>query len=148
MVSRFYCIVEATSDEGQHYHKAKLFNDEAAMRVIAASSNPGVAKRQGRRVRGFDAKMWEEARVGVVERANRLKFQTGSVSGGPAGSLRAKLLATGNRELVEASPYDKVWGIGMKGDEAMDTPRSEWGQNLLGQVLMTIRAELKFDDEE
>ena len=62
-----------------------------------------------------------------------------------AAELRAKLLATGDRILAEASPRDNIWGIGMSAEAAKQN-RREWGQNLLGKALMDIRGLLRHEE--
>ena len=57
--------------------------------------------------------------------------------------LKTQLLATGEKVLVEASPYDKIWGIGFNKSDAL-TSKAKWGQNLLGKVLMEVRNKLKY----
>lgn len=63
-----------------------------------------------------------------------------------ADSLRAQLLATGDRELVEASPRDRIWGVGFAERNA-GANRHRWGQNLLGKALMDVRGRLRGEEE-
>lgn len=74
----------------------------------------------------------------IVTDGNMLKFTVSA----EAERLRAMLLATGERELVEASPRDRVWGVGF-GAERAARERARWGRNLLGVVLMDVRARLR-----
>jgi ribA/ribD-fused uncharacterized protein len=74
----------------------------------------------------------------IVEEGNYHKFTISE----DAESLRAMLLATGERELVEASPMDRIWGVGFAADNAGQN-RVRWGQNLLGKALMNVRAKLR-----
>lgn len=116
--------------------KARLFGDEEAARAALEARNPAEAKRAGRQVRGFDEAVWQERRFDIVVAANRAKF-----SQHPA--LRDFLLATGARVLVEASPTDRVWGIGLAAGDAKASNPLEWpGLNLLGFALMVARARL------
>lgn len=62
--------------------------------------------------------------------------------GGPV-ALKDLLLATKGHELAEASPFDAVWGIGLKAEEALTVSRAQWGENLLGKALMHVRSELE-----
>jgi ribA/ribD-fused uncharacterized protein len=73
-----------------------------------------------------------------VEDGNYYKFTVAE----DAAGLRALLLATGERELVEASPRDRIWGVGFKAENA-GVNRRRWGQNLLGKALMGVRARLR-----
>lgn len=74
----------------------------------------------------------------IVEEGNYLKFTVSE----DAESLRAMLLVTGERELVEASPRDRIWGVGFAEKDA-ERNRVRWGQNLLGKALMSVRARLR-----
>lgn len=117
--------------------KARLFGDEAIRAKILASASPRAHKALGRRVSGFDQAVWERSALDIVVRGNRAKF-----SQNPA--MRAALLATGDKLLVEASPLDKIWGVGLRADDPRVHDRATWrGQNLLGEALMRVRAELR-----
>ncbi|KAF7192140.1 N-glycosidase [Pseudocercospora fuligena] len=120
--------------------KARLFRDQPMMVKILQSTHPGKAKALGKQVRGFSEKIWLQHCDEVVEEGNMHKF--GSNEG-----LRRKLLATGNRELVEASPRDRVWGVGFDAAHA-ETNRSQWGQNRLALVLMRVRERLREEDRK
>ncbi|MFI6576602.1 NADAR family protein [Nocardiopsis sp. NPDC050513] len=123
----------------EHYMmagKARLFGDADAAGRIVAAEHPGEAKKIGREVRDFDQAVWEEARFGIVVDGNVAKF-------GQNPELRSFLLGTGRRVLVEASPRDRVWGIGMgAGNEDAGRPERWRGLNLLGFALMEARARL------
>ncbi|MGJ8670588.1 MAG: NADAR family protein [Oceanococcus sp.] len=116
--------------------KSRVFNDhEARNRVIAAES-PRAAKSAGREVRNFNQAIWETHRFGIVVEANLHKFSASE-------PLRSYLIGTGDRVLVEASPVDQIWGIGMNKNDAIGAHPSSWkGSNLLGFALMTVRDEL------
>ena len=87
-------------------------------------------------MRGFDEEVWQRERFGIVVRGNRLKFLQN-------GELGEKLRDTRGRELVEASPLDGVWGIGVGRAAAEGVGRENWwGMNLLGKALMVVREEL------
>lgn len=117
--------------------KARLFGDEETRRRIVAAPNPGAAKRFGREVRGFQDAVWEEARSAIVVRGNDAKFRQN-----PA--LGEFLIGTKDRVLVEASPVDRVWGIGLAADApGADNPEEWRGLNLLGFALMKVRAGLR-----
>ena len=93
-------------------------------------------KALGRQVRGFDAKVWDEIKLGVVLNASYLKFSQTT-------PLRDFLLQTVSKVLVEASPVDKIWGIGMSANEQNAQNPAKWrGQNLLGFALMRGRDEI------
>ncbi|KAL5377967.1 hypothetical protein DPSP01_009413 [Paraphaeosphaeria sporulosa] len=117
--------------------KARLFGDEDVARDILAADDPREQRALGRKVRNFDEKVWDKNKVRIVEEGNYLKFTISE----DAESLRAMLLATGERELVEASPMDRIWGVGFAEKNA-GVNRARWGQNLLGRALMNVRRRL------
>jgi hypothetical protein len=116
--------------------KARLFGDSAALATILEARTPAAAKAAGRTVRGYSEDAWAAARYGVVVAGNMAKFTQND-------QLGAYLLTTGSRVLVEASPFDRVWGIGLaKDDERAATPSRWRGLNLLGFALMEVREQL------
>lgn len=123
----------------EHYmmaEKARLFGDETAAAHVLRSDHPGEAKALGARVTGFDEGVWEAHRFDIVVRGNMAKF-------GQNKELREYLLGTGKRVLVEASPLDRIWGIGLSADADGAEEPSRWrGLNLLGFALMQVRAAL------
>jgi len=125
-----------TAEHWMMASKARLFADDDALERILACRTPAEAKALGRAVRRYDEDAWSRARFDAVVRGNVAKF-------GQHDDLRAFLLATGDRVLVEASPRDVVWGIGVgKDDPRARDPRRWRGQNLLGFALMEARARL------
>ncbi|WP_437036702.1 NADAR family protein [Streptomyces sp. enrichment culture] len=119
--------------------KARLFADPEAERRVLAAAHPAEAKKAGRLVRGFDEAVWERERFRIVVEGSVHKFASD-----PA--LRAFLLDTGGRVLVEASPVDRVWGIGLAADDEAATDPERWrGPNLLGFALMAARERLRAD---
>ena len=129
-------IACATAEHWMMAEKARLFGDVEARARILAAPGPGRAKRLGREVRGFDESRWEAERFGIVVRGNVAKF-------GQNAALREFLAATGSKVLVEASPFDHVWGIGLGRDHVDATNPARWrGLNLLGFALMEARSAL------
>ncbi len=120
--------------------KARLFGDpEAETRAVAAKS-PAEAKKTGRLVRGFDDAVWERERYALVVTGSVHKF-------GQNPELGGFLLGTGERVLVEASPMDRIWGIGLAADDPRAEDPAAWrGLNLLGFALMDARTELRGKD--
>ncbi|GAA1005592.1 hypothetical protein CF54_06415 [Streptomyces sp. F-3] len=117
--------------------KARLFADAEAERRVLAARHPAEAKKAGRLVRGFDERTWERERFGIVVEGNVHKF-------GSHPALREFLLNTGDRVLVEASPVDRVWGIGLAAtDDGASDPERWRGANLLGFALMEARRRLR-----
>jgi len=116
--------------------KAKLFGDEETLKKIIAAADPRIIKDLGRQVKGFVQQTWDLHKYNIVLENNRCKF-------GQNSELARKLLETGDKKLVEAADYDRVWGIGLSVVEAAASLESEWlGENLLGKILMQVRAEL------
>lgn len=125
-----------TAEHFMMHSKAKLFHDEKTATDILDAPNPGAAKALGRAVRGFDQCVWESHRRAIVVAGNLAKFSQHP-------NLREFLVATGKRVLVEASPVDKVWGVGLTADpEHIENPLEWRGLNLLGFALMDVRAQL------
>ena len=124
------------------YHKALLFNDQEIADAIALEPEPSQQKALGRKVKGFDRQKWKEKREKIVEQGNWWKFT--QPKEGPIGSM---LLETGDRLLVEASPYDRIWGIGYGASTAEDN-RGTWGENLLGKALMRVRERLRAEVDD
>lgn len=126
----------ATAEHWMMAAKARLFGDRDAEQRVLAASHPRDAKFAGRTVRGFDEAVWERERFALVAEGSTHKF-------GGHPQLRAYLLATGQRVLVEASPLDRVWGIGLAADDpGVERPEAWRGLNLLGFALMEARARL------
>jgi ribA/ribD-fused uncharacterized protein len=117
--------------------KARLFGDHEMRARILATTRPADAKKLGRGVSGFDEAAWVAARFDIVTAANVAKFDQD-----PA--LRRYLLDTGEAVLVEASPTDRIWGIGLKRDDPRAHDPGRWlGLNLLGFALVRSRAILR-----
>lgn len=118
------------------YAKAMLFNDAAIAEKILEATEPRDQKALGRKVKNFDPQVWEKEAKGIVYRANHAKFTQNP-------SLLEELLATAGTTLVEASPTDTIWGIGMTEDDPNALDRSKWkGTNWLGEVLTQLREDV------
>ena len=127
----------STAEHFMMAEKARLFDDEGALAKILSANHPGEAKNEGRGVRNFDEARWLENRFDIVVRGNLAKFEQNE-------ALRIYLLGTGERVLVEASPVDRIWGIGMaKDDPDIESPSLWRGLNLLGYALMEVRSRLR-----
>lgn len=114
------------------YHKALLFDPSKALE-IAHASTPAEAQRLGRELKNFNREKWNEVNDGIVERANYLKFGQNK-----DGKALKTLLDTRGKELIEASPKDRIWGIGYGREDAW-AHRDDWGTNRyvhLGMKLM------------
>ena len=123
----------------EHYmmaQKAILFNDAAIFDAVLACQHPAEAKKLGRKVKNFEAGVWNDHCFDFVKDGNVAKFAQNA-------ELKKFLLNTKDRVLVEASPRDPVWGIGMAiNDPDVNNPQKWAGENLLGFALMDARAEL------
>jgi ribA/ribD-fused uncharacterized protein len=117
--------------------KARLFGDDDALARVLATADPGRAKAIGRTVRSFVEATWERARFDLVTQGNVAKF-------GQDEALRNYLLSTRDQILVEASPMDRIWGIGLAADhEHIENPHEWRGENLLGFALVRTRMILR-----
>lgn len=127
----------ATAEHFMMAEKARLFGDQEARAKALSAPTPDAAKKVGRQVRGFDEAKWVQHRFDIVVQANRAKFAQHH-------AMAAFLRDTGDQVLVEASPYDTIWGIGLGAkDERCQNPQQWRGLNLLGFALMVVRAELQ-----
>jgi ribA/ribD-fused uncharacterized protein len=129
-------IEYASAEHWMMAAKARLFGDHDAVPRILAARTPAEAKNLGRLVQGFDEQVWVARRLDLVVEGNVAKF-------GQDAALRGFLLATARRVLVEASPRDRIWGIGLGAANERATDPLQWrGLNLLGFALMEARDRL------
>ena len=123
----------------EHYmmaQKAQLFHDDEIFDQILKVKHPNEAKQLGRKVQNYDEQVWKEKRFNIVLQANLAKFSQHL-------ELRDFLIATHDHILVEASPVDSIWGVGMAQDHVdIQNPEKWKGLNLLGFALMQVRAQL------
>lgn len=125
-----------TAEHFMMARKAELFSDDVTLKKILSADDPGEAKKLGREVKGFNEALWLEKRFDLVVEGNVAKFSQNK-------NLKEFLIKTQNRILVEASPVDKIWGIGMASDHAQVSNPYKWkGLNLLGYALMVVRAQI------
>ena len=121
--------------------KARVCGDEETREKIMRTTNPKEIKALGREVKNYDDDLWASERKKAVLLANYLKYTQNA-------GLGKELINTGNAILVEASPYDKIWGIGMASTEDAARNALTWkGENYLGFVLMTVRDILKGEQD-
>jgi ribA/ribD-fused uncharacterized protein len=125
-----------TFKTAEHYMMAKkalLFCDDDLQARIIDAQKPGEAKALGREISHFDETTWDAHKFDIVVEGNRQKFSQHK-------DLQAYLIGTGDRILVEASPVDRIWGIGLGADHPDATRVDRWqGENLLGFALMQVR---------
>lgn len=128
-----------TAEQWMMFHKAILFRDYETAEQIMEESSPKRIKQLGRQVKNFDETKWKSHAWDIVYHGNYHKFTSNS-------SLLQQLMATYPDTLVEASPYDTIWGIGLSSTDPRAQNRSTWrGQNLLGQILTKLRNDLMQD---
>ncbi|KAL8728400.1 MAG: hypothetical protein Q9166_005445 [cf. Caloplaca sp. 2 TL-2023] len=124
----------STTEQYMMYQKAILFKDTVVADQIMLAITPKEQKALGRKVKNFDGDVWNAHREKIVEEGNWHKF----CSSKKGSQWKDMLVQTGERELVEASPFDRIWGIGYSAQHA-EAHRSKWGANLLGKALMRVR---------
>lgn len=125
-----------SAEQAMMAEKALLFGDIGTLHEILECGTPRAVKALGRQVRNFNQEIWNKHKLDIVYQINMSKFSQ------DADAL-ANLLSTMGTTLVEASPYDTVWGIGLAEVDRRCMDRSMWrGENLLGQALMMVREAL------
>lgn len=130
-------VLYKTCEHWMMAEKARLFNDEEFEELIINCKTPSEAKSYGRKVKNFDEKIWKKKARQIVCQGNHAKFSQNT-------KLKEFLVSTGDTILVEASPYDKIWGIGLGANDVRVFNPNEWqGENLLGFCLMEVREILK-----
>lgn len=128
---QFNCV-----EQFMMFSKAKMFGDEETAKQVMATHDPKTQKALGRKVKNYDDMAWSAKRLSIVAVGCREKFRQNPV-------LLKALLDTEDRVLVEASPYDRVWGIGLSKDDPRSLDPGKWqGLNLLGEALMAVRKRL------
>jgi ribA/ribD-fused uncharacterized protein len=129
-------IMYKTAEHWMMAKKAELFNDVETRDKILSANSPAEAKKLGREVRGYNDELWLKERFEIVKKGNYHKFSQNQ-------ELKTFLLTTKNRIIVEASPVDPIWGIGMASEsKEIENPLKWRGLNLLGFALMEVRDEL------
>lgn len=126
-----------TAEQYMMFQKALLFNDEKTADKILATKNQREQKMLGREVVNFDDRIWKDNARRIVYEANRYKFMQND-------NLKLELLETGEKLLVEASPDDSIWGIGLRKEDKRALNYNSWqGTNWLGYVLTLLREDIK-----
>lgn len=117
--------------------KAALFRDASAFKAIMKTADPRRIKDLGRQVRKFDEDTWKANAEQIVYAGNYAKFSQ-------SGGYLHYLLGTEDRIIVEGSPYDRIWGVGISWSDPRIEDEANWrGENLLGKAIMRVRNELK-----
>lgn len=117
--------------------KARFFDDKESEVLIMGTDEPKEQKNYGRAVKNFNEDAWNVVADMIVYRANLAKFSQNE-------DLRRKLLSTGDKIIVECSPYDKIWGNGLSITDTLNTHPDSWnGTNRLGKAIMKVREYLR-----
>lgn len=137
-----FTIAEVEYNSAEQYmmaEKAKLFNDEETLAKIMSTISPRTQKSLGRKVKNFDPEIWQNNAKCIVFKGNIAKFSQNQ-------ELLDQLINTQGTTLVEASPFDRIWGIGLGPDHQNAKNRSKWrGKNWLGEILTEVREKLITD---
>ena len=124
-----------SSEQAFMFKKAIYFKDNHNASLILKARTPKEAKALGRKVRNFNQDEWSRVSSDIMEEVLICKFSQNN-------DIKKKLVDTGDSELVEASPYDRIWGVGVRITDALD--KRMWkGQNKLGKALTNVRELIK-----
>lgn len=126
-----------SAEQWMMYSKANVFNDLDSMNKIMLTNDPSNQRKIGRQIKGFKEPQWKIVREQIVYKGNFHKFSQNE-------TLKEFLLNTGDLLLAEASPTDLIWGIGFSENEEGRFDKANWrGENLLGEILMLVRNDLR-----
>ena len=127
------------SEQAFMWEKAMHFNDITIANEILKEPNPRRNKELGRKVRNFNGEEWAKVSLKYMIDINYVKWSSND-------KLKKLLLSTDNKILVEASPYDTIWGIGIHWDDDDVLDEKKWkGTNWLGKSLMEVRNKIRND---
>lgn len=123
------------SEQAMMWEKAMMFGDKKTASDILMETEPSKQKALGRTIKNYDDKLWNVARYEIVKEILRHKFRQNP-------KLEMVLLKHSGNTFVEASPFDRIWGIGYYEDNALENINN-WGQNLLGKILTELAVEFE-----
>jgi ribA/ribD-fused uncharacterized protein len=129
----------SNSEIGLMLAKLELFDSSNSKlrHLILESTNPAFTKKLGRQIKNFNQTIWDQKKFQIMVDILILKFSQNQ-------DLKILLLSTNDSFIVEASPYDNIWGIGLNKFDAMKIKMDDWpGENLLGKALMQVREILR-----
>ena len=122
-----------TAEQYMMAQKALVFKDTEIFKQIMKATSPREQKALGRKIKNFSDEVWDKHKIDVVTQGTYLKFSQDR-------TIKEWLMSFGTREFVEASPYDKVWGIGLNKEDERALNKETWeGENLLGVCLNKVR---------
>jgi ribA/ribD-fused uncharacterized protein len=127
-------VTYTSTEQHMMHQKALTFNDVETAAKVMEASHPSQQKKLGREIKNYNDKIWSEVRYEIVKRGCRAKFEQNP-------DLKEQLLADKGKEFVEASPEDKIWGVGFHSDQALFN-KPKWGLNLLGKLLTELSNEI------
>ncbi|MGN6647680.1 MAG: NADAR family protein [Cytophaga sp.] len=131
-----------STEQYMMYSKAMLFNNSSIAEKILSTDDPRQQKELGRQVQGFDPVKWDARALEIVYKGNFAKFSQNE-------NLKKFLLDTGNKSLVEASPHDIIWGIGLSETDENRFDRTKWkGTNWLGEALVCVREDIRLAENK
>ena len=123
--------------------KARLFADLDTLELIMQSESPATHKALGRVVDGFEVHVWQEEEDNGMPRCWNIVWRGNMAKFSQNPHLLEALLATRGTSMVEASPVDRIWGIGLDAKDPAARDRASWrGRNWLGEVLDDVRDRL------
>lgn len=126
-------IQYSSAEQYMMAEKARAFNDKESLDKILSTKNSRKQKELGRKIKNYDDEVWGKIRYEAVVKGNYAKFTQNE-------NLKNQLLDTGNKIIVEASPYDTIWGIGLSEFDESRFNEDLWrGKNLLGKAIMQVR---------
>ena len=134
-------ITFSSMEQYMMYEKAVQFQDQQTAEKILGTDDVAEIKVLGRMVRNFDEKIWREKRASIVHKGVLQKFLQNP-------ELAEKLLETGEQIIAECAVKDRIWGIGLSMRDEERFCVDKWkGQNLLGKILMQVRAEISVQSQ-
>lgn len=130
------------AEQAMMWEKALLFDDIYSASMIMATPDPSKQKALGRNVKNYVDEEWAAVRYKIVLNILRHKFTQDEY-------MHDQLMMTAGTILVEASPYDTIWGIGLDEDNPLAQNENTWrGLNLLGKALTQVRTEFENNERK
>jgi len=126
-------VVYSNAEKYMMCKKSEVFGATDILEQMLATDNPRLIKQLGRQISNFSDEVWDQHKMQIVTQGNVLKF-------GQNPDLLEILKEHKDKIIVEASPQDRIWGIGLHWDNDDVLDENKWrGQNLLGECIMRAR---------